>query len=139
MPARNPLLAAPPYPVEAALKTLGANLRTARPRRNLTIEDVTAKIGVGRHVVAAAERGKASTGVAIHAGLLWVYGLTSQLEAVADPDSDEEGRRLARGRERLHARASKALDNDFQPGRRHGVLRLSDAARRDGRRHRRAV
>ncbi len=41
------------------MKSLGANPRTARPRRNLAIEDVTAKIGVGRHVVADAERGKA--------------------------------------------------------------------------------
>jgi hypothetical protein len=32
MAARNPLLAAPPYEVEQALKTLGANIRTARLR-----------------------------------------------------------------------------------------------------------
>jgi len=44
MSARNPLLAAPPYPVEKALKKLGANLRTARLRRNLTIQEVAEKI-----------------------------------------------------------------------------------------------
>ena len=37
MTARNKLLTAPPYPVEKTLKGLGANLRTARLRRNLTI------------------------------------------------------------------------------------------------------
>ena len=71
MSTRNLLLSAPPYPVEQALKSLGTNLRTARLRRNLSLEDVAAKIGVGRHVVAAAEKGKPSTGIAIYAGLLW--------------------------------------------------------------------
>jgi len=113
MPARNPLLAAPPYQVDQALKTFGANLRTARLRRNMSIEDVAAKIGVGRHVVADAEKGKPSTGIAIYAGLLWAFGLTEQLAHVADPDEDEEGRLLAKGRERLHARTPKVLDNDF--------------------------
>ena len=39
MVAKNPLLEAPPYPVEQALKRLGENLRTARTRRKLTIEE----------------------------------------------------------------------------------------------------
>ena len=113
MPARNPLLAAPPYQVDQTLKALGANLRTARLRRNLSIEDVAAKIGVGRHVIADAEKGKPSTGIAIYAGLLWAFGLIEQLAQVADPEADEEGRLLAKGRERLHARTPKVLDNDF--------------------------
>ena len=46
MVARNPLLSAPPYQVEQALKRLGANLRTARLRRNLSIQEIAEKIGV---------------------------------------------------------------------------------------------
>jgi transcriptional regulator with XRE-family HTH domain len=113
MAARNPLLAAPPYQVEQALKALGANLRTARLRRNLSIEEVAAKIGAGRHVVADAEKGKPSTGIAIYAGLLWAFGLTEQLARIADPDADEEGRLLAQRSERVHARSPKAINNDF--------------------------
>ena len=113
MAARNPLLNSLPYPVEQALKTLGANLRTARLRRNQSLEEVAARIGVGRHVIADAEKGKASTGIAIYAGLLWAYGLTDQLSRVADPDADEEGRQLAKRNQRLHARSPKVLDNDF--------------------------
>lgn len=113
MTARNLLLDALPYPVEQALKTLGANLRTARLRRNESLEDVAARIGVGRHVIADAEKGKPSTGIAIYAGLLWAYGLTEQLSNVADPDADEEGRLLAKRSERVHARSAKVLDNDF--------------------------
>lgn len=113
MAARNLLLDALPYPIDQALKTLGGNLRTARLRRNLSIEDVAAKIGVGRHVVAAAEKGKPSTGIAIYAGLLWAFGLTEHLARIADPDADEEGRLLAKRNERVHARSAKTLDNDF--------------------------
>ena len=113
MVARNALLAAPPYEVEQALKTLGANIRTARLRRNLSIVEVAAKIGVDRHVVGDAERGKASTGIAIYAGLLWALGLTGQLARVADPLADEEGLILARNRDRAKAGSRKVLDNDF--------------------------
>jgi transcriptional regulator with XRE-family HTH domain len=113
MSARNPLLAAPPYQVEQALRTLGENLRTARLRRNLPMEAIAAKLGVGRHVVADAERGKPSTGIAIYAGLLWALGLTEQLAHLADPELDEEGRLLAKRGERAHARSPRASDNDF--------------------------
>ncbi len=113
MSARNPLLAAPPYEVEQALKTLGESLRTARLRRNLSIAEVAAKIGVHRHVIGDAERGKASTGIGIYAGLLWALGLTGQLARVADPETDDEGLARSRDRDRTRAGARKVLDDDF--------------------------
>jgi transcriptional regulator with XRE-family HTH domain len=113
MSTRNQLLAAPPYEVEQALTALGRNLRTARLRRNLTIEDVAEKIGVGRRVVADAERGKPSTGIAVYVALLWALGLIDQLADVADPSRDEEGQTLALARERTQARRKRTLNNDF--------------------------
>ena len=113
MVARSLLLSAPPYQVAQALNRLGANLRTARLRRNLSIQEVAAKIGVERHAVAAAERGKPSTGIAVYAALLWSLGLVDQLAAVADPDRDDEGKALARSRERVKAGGTKALGDDF--------------------------
>ncbi len=113
MSARNPLFAAPPYEVEQALETLGANIRTARLRRNLSIAEVAAKIGVDRHVVGDAERGKPSTGIAIYAGLLWTMGLADQLARVAAPEADEEGVMLAKAQGRTKAGGRRTLDNDF--------------------------
>jgi transcriptional regulator with XRE-family HTH domain len=113
MTARNPLLAAPPYPVEHALKDLGQNLRTARLRRNLTIQEVADKIGTGPRAVMDAEKGKASTGIAIYAALLWAYDLLAPFNALAHPSADEEGLALARGRDRERARKSNELDDDF--------------------------
>jgi transcriptional regulator with XRE-family HTH domain len=113
MAARNLLTEAPPYPVEQALMRLGANLRTARLRRNLTIADVAQKIGTGPRAVADAEKGKTSTGIAVYGALLWSYGLLEPISALANPAADEEGLLLERGSGRLRARAKDELNSDF--------------------------
>jgi transcriptional regulator with XRE-family HTH domain len=111
MVARNKLLTAPPYPVEQTLKRLGADLRTARLRRNLTIEDMAQRIGTGVRAVADAEKGKPSTGVAIYMALLWALDLLGQMDDVGAPEKDSEGLALVALRER--ARPKAGLDNDF--------------------------
>ncbi len=65
----NTLILAPPYQVEQTLQRLGANPRTARLRRNLTIKEVAAKIGTGPRPVSDAEKGKASTSAAVYIAL----------------------------------------------------------------------
>lgn len=113
MSKTNALMMAPPYPVEQALKRLGANLRTARLRRNLTIEQVAEKIGTGPRPVSDAEKGKTSTSAAVYIALLWAYDLLTPMEAIADPATDKEG--LARSAQRERARTSTRpeLDSDF--------------------------
>jgi transcriptional regulator with XRE-family HTH domain len=113
MKARNALLGAPPYKVEQALTKLGANLKTARLRRNLTAQEVAEKIGTSRFAIADAEKGKPSTSVAVYAALLWAYGLVDRLADLADPHKDEEGTRLSLSREPARARHHRRLDNDF--------------------------
>jgi predicted transcriptional regulator len=112
MKPRNALLAALPFEVESSLTILGAHLRLARLRRNLSIADVAQKIGVSRFAVADAEKGKPTTGIAIYAALLWAYDLIDQLKELADPARDEEGTALSLSRERRRAGRPKA-DNDF--------------------------
>lgn len=113
MSAKNTLITAPPYPVEQALKRLGANLHTARLRRNLTIADVAEKIGTGPKPVADAEKGKTSTGAAVYVALLWAYDLLAPLDEIADPASDREGLALSAQRERARTRSGTVLDSDF--------------------------
>jgi hypothetical protein len=38
-----------------------------------------------------AEKGKASTGIAVYSALLWLYGLDQPLEDLANPVKDEQG------------------------------------------------
>src|ERR1700733_7511085 len=113
MAARNKLLQAPPYPVEQALTRLGKNLRTARIRRNFTIDEVAQKIGTGRRAIMDAEKGKTSTGIGIYVALLWTYDLLSPFNEVANPTLDEQGLMLASAKEKTRARKSAGLDNDF--------------------------
>lgn len=113
MVARNKLQQAPPFPVEQALKRLGENLRTARLRRNLTIEDAAERIGTGPRAVMEAEKGKPSTGIAVYTALLWLYDLLQPFEELADPLKDKEGLSLQAAKEPRRARKSGALDNDF--------------------------
>ena len=113
MATRNQLLNAPPYPVEQALTRLGQSLRTARVRRNITIQEVADKIGTGPRAIMDAEKGKDSTGIRGYVALLWVYDLLSPFNEVASPTLDEQGLTLAAAKEKTRARKSVGLDNDF--------------------------
>ena len=109
----NKLQQAPPYEVEQTLKRLGDNLRLARVRRSLTIEDVAERIGTGPRAVMDAEKGKPSTGMVVYAALLWLYDQLHQMDALADPSKDEEGLSLAMSRERTRVRRTRGLESDF--------------------------
>jgi hypothetical protein len=80
----------------------------------LTILEVAQKIGTGPRAIIDAEKGKASTGIAIYAGFLWALDLLDQFDALANPDVDKEGKTLARMRERSRARRIRgSLSDDF--------------------------
>ena len=113
MVATNKLHKAAPYPVSQALTNLGANLRTARIRRKMTIADVASRIGTGPRAIMDAEKGKASTGIVVYAGLLWLYDLLQPFEDLADPLKDEEGLSLQSATEPTRVRKRASLDNDF--------------------------
>jgi len=113
MPPRSQLSNAPPHAVEAALKKLGANLRTARLRRNLSLAQLASKLGVDRHVVSDAESGKLGTSVSVYAGMLWAMNLLPTLNSVADPLADEEGLALVGLDQRERARSARGPSNAF--------------------------
>ena len=113
MVAKNILSKARPYAVEQAIKRLGANLRTARLRRNMTIEEAAQKIGTGPRAVRDAEKGKPSTGMAVYTALLWSYGLLEPFSILADPAADEEGLMLELSSGRVRAGTKDDLDSGF--------------------------
>ena len=113
MAQKNFLTESPPYAVEATIRTLGANLRTARIRRNMSISKVAERIGVGVRAVRDAEYGKPTSAIAVYFALMWLYDLLPSPEHLADPDTDIEGKRLAALRAPKRARKRKDIDNDF--------------------------
>lgn len=104
---------APPAAVAEALKRLGRNIRTARLRRKLRIEDVADRMGASRFTVADLEKGKPGTSMAAYAGALWALGLLEQMRELADPERDEEGKVLESARNPKEAPRRRKLDNDF--------------------------
>jgi transcriptional regulator with XRE-family HTH domain len=113
MPTRGSFVTVPPYAVESAVKTLGANLRRARVRRNISLVDMASRLGIDRHVLADAENGKITTGIGVYVGLMWCMDLLGDLKPVADPNMDDEGSTLARLREKKNAYPNMEMDNDF--------------------------
>ena len=113
MSTRNALTTTPPYPVEQTIRQIGANLRTARLRRNLSIEQVAEKIGAGTRAIRAAEQGMITTGVVVYIALLWAYDLLEPATELADPGKDDTGLSYLAEKERNRARNIVTLDNDF--------------------------
>ena len=107
------MTSAPPAEVEEAVRRLGRNIRIARLRRRLRIEDVANAIGASRFTVSNMEKGKVSTSIAAYAGALWALRLLDQMTVVADPDFDEEGKALEDARRPTQAPRRIALDNGF--------------------------
>jgi transcriptional regulator with XRE-family HTH domain len=103
----------PPHAVAQALTSLGRNIRTARLRRRLTREQLAQRIGTSRHALADIEKGKPTTAIAAYLGALWALGLLRQMEGLADPDSDLEGKTLESARRPKTAPKRKAFDDDF--------------------------
>ena len=110
---RSRITESPPAAVEYALRQLGRNLRTARLRRRLRIQDVADRIGASRFTVADLEKGKPGASAAAYFGALWALGLLNQADNLADPDRDEEGKVLESARSPRRASRRGRLDNDF--------------------------
>jgi transcriptional regulator with XRE-family HTH domain len=104
----------PPAAVEQILLQLGRNIRTARLRRKLRLEDLAARVGLSRYVMSDIEKGKPTTAVAGYIGALWALGLTDELRNIGDPDRDAVGKAFEGSRAPTTApKRTKALDNDF--------------------------
>lgn len=113
MPRVSKIAESPPHAVAQALTRLGRNIKTARLRRRLAREALAEKIGISRYVMADIERGKATTAIAAYLGALWALGLLHQMEELADPDRDLEGKTLESARHPTTAPKRKAHDDDF--------------------------
>jgi hypothetical protein len=113
MPNTSRITESPPAAVEDTLRQLGRNIRPARLRRRLRIEDIAERMGASRFTVADLEKGKPGTSAAAYFGALWALGLLDQARDVADPDRDEEGKILERARAPKQAPRRRDLDNDF--------------------------
>lgn len=113
MPRVSKISESPPAAVEDTLIRLGHNIRIARLRRKLSRDELSERIGISRYALADVEKGKPTTAIAAYLGALWALGLIRDVETIADPDRDEEGKILERARSPKRARKRKVIDDDF--------------------------
>ncbi len=113
MYTRNTITRSPPAAVADVLARLGRNLRTARLRRGLRMQDVADRLGVSRFTVADLEKGRPGVSGAAYFGALWSLGLLDHADDLAHPDHDEEGKALESARRPTQAPRRRRLDNDF--------------------------
>ena len=113
MPKQNLTRESAPAAVVETLKQLGANIGTARARRQLTLEELAAKAGIAKETIARVEAGRITTSIGAYAAALWALGLHAGLADVGSPESDLEGATLAAAKLGQRARRTRVLDDDF--------------------------
>lgn len=114
MSKANKISKALPAAVEQILLQLGRNIRIARLRRKLRLQDLAERVGISRYLMSDLEKGKPTIAVAAYIGALWALGLADDIRTLADPDRDTEGKAFEEVRAPKTApKRKKALDNDF--------------------------
>ncbi len=103
-----------PSPVSAEIRRIGAGIRTARLRRNMSQEELAERIGVSFHTVRHMEGGKPGTAFGTYVHALWVLGILDTLASAADPALDEEGLVLAESEMRRRGgHETRTISDDF--------------------------
>lgn len=79
------------FQVQAVLRRLGADIRTARRKRRMSVADFCARIGVTDKTLAKLEGGEGGVRLETFATALMALGELHRLEQLLDPAHDEAG------------------------------------------------
>lgn len=102
-----------PSQVTEQVVQLGQRIRLARIRRGWSIAELAEKAGINRNTLTALELGRPGTAVGVSFTVLWVLGLDTSLNAVADPDNDLHGKALEASRRPTRAGKSRKQTDDY--------------------------
>jgi transcriptional regulator with XRE-family HTH domain len=102
-----------PARVVAAARRLGMRIQTARKRRHLRQEDLATHAGITVPTLRRVESGSLGTGLGAYVTTLWALGLEADLNEIADPNQDLEGRTLEAAARGERVRYRDTLPNDF--------------------------
>lgn len=95
-----------------SLKKVGENLRLARKRRKMSMQDLAERISTSYQTVSRMESGDPKVGIGIIAAALDIFGLDWQVREIATPEKDELGVTLEHERT-LGRRKATTGDFDF--------------------------
>ena len=94
---------------------VGHNIRLARKKRGLTMQDTADRMFVTRKTLARLESGDPGVSVGILASALLTLGLENDLLKLADPEADTTGNIIDREKyaQKQRVRQRKKIDMDF--------------------------
>lgn len=72
---------------DCKLKEFGARIKRARLRRNMSVESLSEKAGIGENTFYAIERGASTVSIGAYVAVLVVLGIDSDIDMIA---TDEE-------------------------------------------------
>ena len=93
-----------------ALSRLGAYIRIARKRRQITMAEMSSRMFVSRKTLSRLENGDPGVSLAVLASALWVLGLEKNLLEIVNPEQDKIG--IYRERQRLPKRVRTSNISD---------------------------
>jgi transcriptional regulator with XRE-family HTH domain len=104
-----------PLSLRQKIAKVGRQIKLARKRRGLTMQDMADRMFVTRKTLYRLEAGDPGVSVAILASALLTLGLESDLDHLADPESDITGKLMDRRShdQRQRIRPSPKIDMDF--------------------------
>jgi DNA-binding XRE family transcriptional regulator len=80
-----------PFPAQFALKKLGKDINNARRRRRISKEMMAERAGIAINTLSKVEEGKAGTSMAAWVSVLFVLGLTDNLQDICNLKNDATG------------------------------------------------
>ncbi len=104
-----------PFSLRKKIMTVGHNIRLARKRRGLTMQDMAKRMFVTRKTLNRLESGDPGVSMSILAAALMTLGLESDLEKLANPEMDNTGNIIDREKyaQKQRVRQQKKIDIDF--------------------------
>ena len=76
---------------DCKLKELGARIKRARLRRNMSVESLSEKAGIGESTFYAIERGVPTVSIGAYVAVLIVLGIDSDIDTIAiDEDAKKQ-------------------------------------------------
>lgn len=102
-----------PEEVAGVSARLGARILAARKARRWRQQDVADRTGYSLVTVRAVEKGDPRTGLGIYLHILWLMGLTREVELIADPGLDRDGLSIALDSVHKRVYLPRKVNDDF--------------------------
>jgi transcriptional regulator with XRE-family HTH domain len=104
-----------PLSLRQKIAKVGQQIKLARKRRGLTMQQMADRMFVTRKTLYRLEAGDPGVSVAILASAMLTLGLENDLDHLADPESDTTGNLMDKQRhdQRQRIRPSRKIDMDF--------------------------